>query len=247
MSKIALSGNASGTGTLTIAAPNTSTDRTLTLPDQTGTLLTGSGAIGVNSSAATDSLVIDASGQVGIGTSSPGSSRLAVLGTQSTTLGSTVKFVVSGGQGFYLNSETGSINRIAVGTGEAMAFNIGSTEQARITSAGLFQFNSGYGSVATAYGCRAWVNFNGTGTVAIRASGNVSSITDNGTGTFRINFATSMTDSNYAAVGTAVNSSSYLVGITSASNNQADYIDIRVTTDAGSLNDPNFCYYAFFR
>jgi hypothetical protein len=40
MSKIALSGNASGTGTLTIAAPNTSTDRTLTLPDATGTILT---------------------------------------------------------------------------------------------------------------------------------------------------------------------------------------------------------------
>ncbi len=46
------------------------------------------------------------------------------------------------------------------------------------------QFNSGYGSVATAYGCRAWVNFNGTGTVAIRGSGNVSSITDNGTGDY---------------------------------------------------------------
>ena len=44
------------------------------------------------------------------------------------------------------------------------------------------QFNSGYGSVATAYGCRAWVNFNGTGTVAIRGSGNVTSITDNGRG-----------------------------------------------------------------
>ena len=41
MSKIALSGNASGTGTLTLSAPNTDTDRTLTLPDNTGTLLTG--------------------------------------------------------------------------------------------------------------------------------------------------------------------------------------------------------------
>jgi hypothetical protein len=40
MSKIALSGNASGTGTLTIAAPNTDTDRTLTLPDNTGTIIT---------------------------------------------------------------------------------------------------------------------------------------------------------------------------------------------------------------
>jgi len=71
------------------------------------------------------------------------------------------------------------------------------TEQARITSAGLFQFNSGYGSVATAYGCRAWVNFNGTGTVAIRGSGNVSSITDNSVGTYTVNFTIAMPDANY--------------------------------------------------
>jgi hypothetical protein len=44
LSKIALSGNASGTGTLTIAAPNTNTDRTLTLPDNTGTILTNATA-----------------------------------------------------------------------------------------------------------------------------------------------------------------------------------------------------------
>ena len=50
-----------------------------------------------------------------------------------------------------------------------LRFETATNEQARITSAGLFQFNSGYGSVATAYGCRAWVNFNGTGVVAIRA------------------------------------------------------------------------------
>jgi len=65
-----------------------------------------------------------------------------------------------------------------------------------------FGFNSGYGSVATAYGCRAWVNFNGTGTVAIRASGNVSSITDNGTGDYTVNFTTAMPDANYSLVGT---------------------------------------------
>jgi hypothetical protein len=60
-----------------------------------------------------------------------------------------------------------------------------------------FGFNSGYGSVATAYGCRAWVNFNGTGTVAIRESGNVSSITDNGTGSYTANFTNAMPDASY--------------------------------------------------
>lgn len=61
------------------------------------------------------------------------------------------------------------------------------------------------------YTAKAWVNFNGTGTVAIRASGNVSSITDNGTGQYTVNFTTAMTDANYSALlsagqfGTATN------------------------------------------
>lgn len=48
--------------------------------------------------------------------------------------------------------------------------------------------------------CRAWVNFNGTNTVAIRASGNVSSITDNGTGDYTVNFTNAMPDANYICV-----------------------------------------------
>ena len=48
--------------------------------------------------------------------------------------------------------------------------------------------------------CRAWVNFNGTGTVAIRGSFNVSSITDNGTGDYTVNFTTAMPDANYAPI-----------------------------------------------
>jgi hypothetical protein len=51
---------------------------------------------------------------------------------------------------------------------------------------------------ATVGVCRAWVNFNGTGTVAIRASFNVSSITDNGTGEYTVNFTTAMSDANYS-------------------------------------------------
>ena len=51
---------------------------------------------------------------------------------------------------------------------------------------------------APIYACRAWVNFNGTGTVAIRGSGNVSSITDNGTGDYTVNFTTAMSDGNIA-------------------------------------------------
>ena len=106
MSKVAITGNASGTGVFTIASPNSNSDRTLNLPDSAGTIATA----------------------------------------EST----------------------------------------------------LVQFNAS-GS-APVYACRAWVNFNGTGTVAIRASGNVSSITDNGTGDYTINFTTAMPDANYSAV-----------------------------------------------
>ena len=70
----------------------------------------------------------------------------------------------------------------------------------KIDNAGGLRFNSGYGSAATAYGCRAWVNFNGTGTIAIRGSGNVSSITDGGVGIYTVNFTTAMVDTNYATV-----------------------------------------------
>lgn len=69
-------------------------------------------------------------------------------------------------------------------------------------SSSNFKMNSGYGSNAIAYGCRAWVQFNGTGTVAINASGNVSSITDNSAGNYTINFTTSMPDAKYAIAGT---------------------------------------------
>ena len=57
--------------------------------------------------------------------------------------------------------------------------------------------------------CKAWVNFNGTGTVAIRASYNVSSITDNGVGDYTVNFTTAMADANYAVVGTSGRDATY--------------------------------------
>lgn len=92
---------------------------------------------------------------------------------------------------------------------DRIGFSEGGTQVGEFDASGNFLFNSGYGSAAIAYGCRAWVNFNGTGTVAIRASGNVTSITDNGTGDYTVNFTTALVDANYAAVGS--------VGGTSAS------------------------------
>jgi hypothetical protein len=86
---------------------------------------------------------------------------------------------------------------------DRIGFAEGGVQVGEFDASGNFLFNSGYGSVATAFGCRAWVNFNGTGTVAIRASGNVSSITDNGVGIYTVNFTNSMPDINYCVSGCA--------------------------------------------
>ena len=74
------------------------------------------------------------------------------------------------------------------------------TVQSTTSNPPIFK-NSG-GDVAGTL-CRAWVNFNGTGTVAIRSSFNVSSITDNGTGDYTVNFTNAMTNANYAITGSS--------------------------------------------
>jgi hypothetical protein len=81
--------------------------------------------------------------------------------------------------------------------GSRIVFSVDGTDQASIATGGNFSMNSGYGSSAVAYGCRAWVNYNGTG-ASIRGSGNVSSVTNNGTGDNTINFSTAMPDANFS-------------------------------------------------
>ena len=112
MSKISLQPNASGAGTFTLAAPDSNTNRTLTLPDETGTVAT--------------------------------------------------------------------IENIPPGYEDQDALD-------------LFNVTGS----APVYACRAWVFFNGTGTVSINGSGNVSSITDNGTGQYTVNLATAMPDLDF--------------------------------------------------
>lgn len=99
---------------------------------------------------------------------------------------------------------------------------------------------------APLYMCRAWVNFNGTGTVAIRASGNVSSITDGGVGKYTINFTTAMADANYAVCGTAwyagVNGS-----LTGVNSTLAASASVETLNDAGAFADNTQCHYSIFR
>lgn len=93
---------------------------------------------------------------------------------------------------------------------------------------------SGLNATGTApvYACRAWVNFDGTGTVAIRASGNVSSITDNGTGDYTVNFTTAMPDANYAVLFGGMPDTDYLLGVQVASGTTPTTSSVRITTGA---------------
>jgi hypothetical protein len=195
--------------------------------DSTGILeiKTGTGA-------GTTAMVLDASQNVGIGIT-PGY-RLHVQS------GAATYSVVSTSGGIIANvgaSDAAGFAQFGTVSNTPTIFQTNNTEQARITTAGLFQFNSGYGSVATAFGCRAWVNFNGTGTVAIRASGNVTSITDGGTGNYTVNFTTAMPDANYGVNIQSTTSGAYTVAVLNGtySTTAVQF----VTSDfASTLRDP---------
>jgi len=109
---------------------------------------------------------------------------------------------VAGSNTLVLPTGNGSANQLLKngGTAGALAFATATED-----SSGDFAFNSGYGSVATAYGCRAWVNFDGTTATpsTIRGSGNVSSVARTATGIYTVNFATAMPDTNYSPLTSA--------------------------------------------
>jgi hypothetical protein len=186
--------------------------------------------------AGTAALTIDTSQNVGIGNTSP-SYPLDLSTAQNGTLirgGENSSFSINNyageahfSSGMTLNTagqwtarNTASADIYLNGTGNqgfiSFCTNTGLTIGNSVSPVDRFRINSD-GSLSSvipsgstlypAYMARAWVNFNGTGTVAIRASGNVTSITDNGTGDYTINFTNAMPDVNYNVVGSAGQSS----------------------------------------
>jgi len=131
------------------------------------------------------------------------------------------------------------------------------TERMRIANNGAIStVVPGGSTLYPAYDCRAWVNFNGTGTVAIRASGNVSSITDNGTGDYTVNFTTAMPDANFVITTSASELGS--TGIADwyvTAGRATNYSDLYSTTlckveavsGGGSNVDPGVVNVAIFR
>ena len=179
-----------------------------------------------------------------IGNSSLTNSAITINGTStslggSISVGTVTSVATSGGLTGGTITSTGTISIADGGVTPAKL----STGSPSWNTSGNLSFNSGYGSVSTAYGCRAWVNFNGTGTVAILASGNVSSITDNGTGNYTINLTNAMPDTNYSLSGMArrsaagFNSSNVSLGGGDTKSTTACQVRTGAATTAADLDD----------
>ena len=97
---------------------------------------------------------------------------------------------------------------------------------------------------------KAWVNFNGTGTVAIRASYNVSSITDNGVGDYTVNFTTAMVDANYGVSGTSNldgTNRGGIVGINSTRTKTTNSLPMSILQGTSTLFDTSEICVSIFR
>jgi hypothetical protein len=94
---------------------------------------------------------------------------------------------------------------------------------------------------------KAWVNFNGTGTPAIRASYNVSSITDNGTGNYTINFTNAFADANYGVNFTAGDGSTTGAGAAAIYTQTTTTSRVFVFNTAGSGQDYAYVCASYFR
>ena len=184
----------------------------------------------------TTAITIDSSQNVGIGTTTP-TQKLNVAGFGAFSGAN--RGVTLGEDNCLILGDSATLNSAQ------MRFYTANTERGRFDTSGNFSFNSGYGSVAVAYGCRAWVNFNGTGSIAIRGSGNVSSLVDGGIGNYSINMTTAMPDTNYAAIGAGGISGDYTAVKTTVGSTTQFNVDI--TNDGRSWTDALYVFGAVFR
>jgi len=199
----AIGGTAAAAGTFTTLSGTTS----VTTP-----IVKSASSLTLQSNGTTTAVTVDTSQNVGIGTTSPGY-KLDVQSTASSGAPLLANFQAAGGdvQMYVQNGtvktqitadNTNSISIVGSYSNHPLSFRTNNAERGRFDISGNFLFNSGYGSAVNAYGCRAWVNFNGTtaSPSTIRGSGNVSSITKTSTGNYAINFTTNLVDTNYSVV-----------------------------------------------
>jgi hypothetical protein len=166
------------------------------------TLTAGSG---INITNGAGSITIAASG----GMADPGANGVVVRTALNTTTARTITagtgISVTNGDGVSGNPTIANSGVTSI-TGTASQITASaSTGAVTLSLPTTFGFDSGYGSVATAFGCRAWANINGSlsGANAPRAGGNVSSVNRTANGQFTVSFSTAMPDANYSVVASA--------------------------------------------
>ena len=147
-------------------------------------------------------------------------------------------------------TSTGNGGLVSTGDDSGI-LNIQTNETTAITvdASQIVSYTNNLGTVAgyPAYQCRAWVNFNGTGTVAIRASGNVTSLTDNGVGSYTVTMTTAMPDTNFVGASSATllsNNYSYVTGTTP---NSTTTFSLNVVDINGTQTDPTAVQAVIFR
>jgi len=166
-----------------------------------------SGSLQLATNSGTTAVTIDTSQNVGIGTTGPSAKLMAVQSNptrgiiarfnnsgSSSQTGAQIQLSQAGIQDWAFGQPAG-VDAFAFWSGRDISSADG-TERMRIASDGTISTTIG-STLYGAYPARAWVNFNGTGTPAIRSSKNVSSITDNGTGDYTVNFTQAMPDNEY--------------------------------------------------
>lgn len=187
-----------------------------------------------------------------------------VTWTLPSTDGTSGQLLSTNGSGTLSWATDGGGSKIEVGNTKAEVTDTGSngqfsvttegTERLRIASDGAFtSVIPGGSTLLPHFMCRAWVNFNGTGTVAIRASGNVSSITDNGVGDYTVNLTTAMVDANCAITTSGMRYASTTSRAGKVDANMASTTTIRLFTGyedsySGQIaTDLEFNHVAIFR
>jgi len=161
-----------------------------------------------------------------------------------------VKLNSSGGGSVTLNPPTTATDYTLTVPGQAgtiAAFDSNNN----ITAANNMLLNAGYGSSAIVYGCRAWVNFDGTTTPpTIRASGNISSVTRPSTGIYIVTFTNSMPDGNYVMNGNAIQvgaGNGPIISISNGTTPNSASISVTCTNDAGAVQNASIINLTFFR
>ena len=198
MAKVKITGHASGSGVFTITAPNSNTDRTITLPDATGTLATTAeafnpdGAVVFNESGADVDFRVEsdtkvnaftvngATGRVGVNRGTDPDARLDIVAANETALAVTA--TVSGEYGVIVTS--GSTNATPIM--DLRDTNNTSRLKVLADGRGLSPFTA-----------KAWAYWDGTGTLDIRAAHNISSVSDYGTGWYAPTYTNAMAGTSY--------------------------------------------------